>query len=118
MPLRTRGGKLTKLGHFEQEVTGSSLPGGGKPSAAGRRAAEAAGRPPTPVAVRHKTGATGAQLAPDEPPRPSQQARPAYRQGPRRRGQCSQLLSRRPVSSARPARSREVVRGRMPEVQR
>ena len=40
MPLRTRGGKLTKLGHFEQEVKGSSLPGGGKPSAAGRRAAE------------------------------------------------------------------------------
>ena len=28
MPLRTRGGKLTKLGHFEQEVDASSLPGG------------------------------------------------------------------------------------------
>ena len=28
MPTRTRCGKLTKLGHFEEEVKGSSLPGG------------------------------------------------------------------------------------------
>ena len=28
MPQRTKGGKLTKLGHFEQEVKASSLPGG------------------------------------------------------------------------------------------
>ena len=28
MPLRTRGGKLTKLGRFERDVSASSLPGG------------------------------------------------------------------------------------------
>jgi len=28
MPLRTRGGKLTKLGRFERDVLASSLPGG------------------------------------------------------------------------------------------
>jgi len=28
MPLRTRGGKLTKLGRFERDVDASKLPGG------------------------------------------------------------------------------------------
>ena len=28
MPVRTKSGKLTKLGHFEEEVSASSLPGG------------------------------------------------------------------------------------------
>ena len=60
MPQRTKGGKLTKLGHFEQEVKASSLPGGerekyaiankvglmrgSRATAKGRRAAKGQGR--------------------------------------------------------------------------